>query len=123
MHGHTAAAADGSEEDYQHYEGGAGAMGSYRTTNLTRKPGSIGELEDLVREMDADQGMGSFLHDGEVQEGTEAELDVYSQLERKEHDLLLAAELGKALLEKNQELKKKNEQMTEEIEVSEPIAE
>ena len=36
------------------------------------------------------------------------------QLAQKDRDLTLAAELGKALLEKNNELSKKNEQLVEE---------
>ncbi|KAL5016876.1 hypothetical protein ScPMuIL_006465 [Solemya velum] len=40
--------------------------------------------------------------------------DVYSQLAEKEKDLTLAAELGKALLEQNQELQSQNEQLVEE---------
>lgn len=42
------------------------------------------------------------------------EPDVWSQLQQKESDLLLAAELGKALLEKNEELKKEQERVVEE---------
>ena len=38
---------------------------------------------------------------------TSGESDIYSQLEQKERDLLLAAELGKALLERNEELQRK----------------
>lgn len=41
--------------------------------------------------------------------------DVYTQLAQKEKDLILAAELGKALLERNQELTRQNERMTEEF--------
>ena len=48
--------------------------------------------------------------------------DVYTVLANKERDLLLAAELGKELLEKNEELKKKNDTLVEDytkrIEVS-----
>lgn len=40
--------------------------------------------------------------------------DIYAQLAQKEHDLTLAAELGKALLEKNEDLKRQNEVMEEE---------
>ncbi|VVC97065.1 unnamed protein product [Leptidea sinapis] len=40
--------------------------------------------------------------------------DVWQQLQQKESDLLLAAELGKALLEKNEELKKEQEKACEE---------
>ncbi len=40
--------------------------------------------------------------------------DIYTQLAQKEHDLMLAAELGKALLEQNNELSRKNDQMIDE---------
>ena len=63
--------------------------------------------------------------DGEVytmlaqKEGTQIESqgqesDVYSMLAQKERDLILAAELGKALLEKNQELAIRHQQLIEE---------
>lgn len=49
--------------------------------------------------------------------------DLWTQLQKKESDLLLAAELGKALLEKNEDLAKQQEKMIEEyskkLEVSE----
>lgn len=41
--------------------------------------------------------------------------DVYAQLQQKEKDLILAAELGKALLEKNEELSRQNERIAEEF--------
>ena len=40
---------------------------------------------------------------------------LYHLLEQKERDLLLAAELGKALLEKNEELSQQNEKMAEDF--------
>ncbi|KAG8193467.1 hypothetical protein JTE90_023719 [Oedothorax gibbosus] len=40
--------------------------------------------------------------------------DVYSQLAQREKDLVLAAELGKALLEKNEEISRANERLAEE---------
>ena len=40
--------------------------------------------------------------------------DLYAQLAQKEQDLILAAEIGKSLLEKNEELTKANEKLTEE---------
>ena len=43
--------------------------------------------------------------------GQVMEKDVWAQLHQKEADLLLAAELGKALLEKNEELKKNQEKL------------
>lgn len=42
------------------------------------------------------------------------EQDVWKKLEKKENDLVLAAELGKALLEKNEELTKQQEKLIEE---------
>lgn len=65
------------------------------------------DLEEYVREMSA------------TREATPAvvgatEPDVWTQLQQKESDLLLAAELGKALLDKNEELKKEQERATEE---------
>lgn len=46
-----------------------------------------------------------------------AEKDVWAQLHQKEADLLLAAELGKALLEKNEELKKQQEKLIDDYSV------
>lgn len=40
--------------------------------------------------------------------------DVWTQLQQKDNDLVLAAELGKALLEKNEELKKQLDSVVEE---------
>ncbi|KAF6214429.1 hypothetical protein GE061_009172 [Apolygus lucorum] len=39
--------------------------------------------------------------------------DIYAQLQQKDKDLILAAELGKALLEKNEELSRANERLAE----------
>ena len=44
-----------------------------------------------------------------------SDADVYGQLQQKERDLILAAELGKALLEKNEELSKQNEKIAEDF--------
>lgn len=53
--------------------------------------------------------------DGEIFAGDDDGADdVYRQLAQKEKDLLLAAELGKALLEKNEELSQKYELLQEE---------
>lgn len=46
--------------------------------------------------------------------GTPNDQDLWTQLQKKESDLLLAAELGKALLEKNEDLAKQQEKMIEE---------
>ncbi|XP_049548955.1 bicaudal D-related protein homolog isoform X2 [Anopheles darlingi] len=45
--------------------------------------------------------------------GQVSEKDVWAQLHQKEADLLLAAELGKALLEKNEELTKQHEKLVD----------
>ena len=47
-------------------------------------------------------------------DGLEGDDDIYRQLAQKEKDLLLAAELGKALLEKNEELNRNHELLQEE---------
>lgn len=60
------------------------------------------DLEEYVKEMTTN----------EVKPGSEP--DVWTQLQQKESDLLLAAELGKALLDKNEELKKEQERLMEE---------
>uniref|UniRef100_A0A1Q3FQB0 Uncharacterized protein n=1 Tax=Culex tarsalis TaxID=7177 RepID=A0A1Q3FQB0_CULTA len=49
--------------------------------------------------------------------GQLAEKDVWAQLHQKEADLLLAAELGKALLEKNEELQKQQEKLIDDYSV------
>ncbi|XP_042898401.1 bicaudal D-related protein homolog [Parasteatoda tepidariorum] len=62
-----------------------------------------GDLEDYVSQMENQQAQNNVDAD-----------DVYAQLARKEKDLILAAELGKALLEKNEEISRANEKLTEE---------
>lgn len=64
-----------------------------------------GDLEDYVCEMENQQARNNSSNDCD---------DVYAQLARKEKDLILAAELGKALLEKNEEISRANERLTEE---------
>ncbi|KAK9892332.1 hypothetical protein WA026_019787 [Henosepilachna vigintioctopunctata] len=46
--------------------------------------------------------------------GSNVNDDLWTQLQQKENDLVLAAELGKALLDKNEELKKQQEILIEE---------
>lgn len=65
------------------------------------------DLEEYVREMSATR------EPGPVASGPQ-EPDVWAQLQQKESDLLLAAELGKALLDKNEELKKEQDRVAEE---------
>ncbi|XP_036327515.1 bicaudal D-related protein homolog [Rhagoletis pomonella] len=74
--------------------------------------GSI-NLEDYVTAMEARS---------KALDRQQSEVDVWAQLQQKESDILLAAELGKALLEKNEELVKQQEKLIEDystkIEVS-----
>lgn len=62
----------------------------------------LGELEDYLHEI---RGRDVESRDTD---------DVYTQLAQKEKDLLLAAEIGKELLERNSELSRQNERLTEE---------
>ena len=57
----------------------------------------------------------SGVFSGQESNVSDHDQDIYGLLEQKERDLLLAAELGKALLEKNEELSTTNEKMAEEF--------
>lgn len=65
-------------------------------------------LEEYILEMENRSAIDQSLA-GNVSE------DVWTQLQQKENDLVLAAELGKALLEKNEELKKQKDALEEEF--------
>ncbi|KAJ8683018.1 hypothetical protein QAD02_018810, partial [Eretmocerus hayati] len=72
---------------------------------LPRKEGHCGEpyaLEDMISSL---QTRGSSIED--------LSEDPMELLRQRERDLVLAAELGKALLERNQELTKQSEALTE----------
>jgi len=77
-------------------------------------------LEDYIYEVES-RGSGSRSGGDAVTSGApglglgQEDLDVYVQLQQKEKDLILAAELGKALLEKNEELSRQNERIAEEF--------
>ncbi|KAH6934382.1 hypothetical protein HPB50_023889 [Hyalomma asiaticum] len=75
------------------------------TTGASHSP-MLGELEDYLHEI---RGREVAPDDDEAEPG-----DVYSQLAQKEKDLLLAAEIGKELLERNSDLSRQNERLTEE---------
>lgn len=65
------------------------------------------ELEDYVYEMEC--------RAEELAQGNENEEgDVHARLAQKERDLILAAELGKALLDRNEILVQQNERLAEE---------
>ncbi|XP_067015291.2 bicaudal D-related protein homolog [Anabrus simplex] len=63
-------------------------------------------LEDYIYEMESRSMQPS---------ADPEDLDIYAQLQQKEKDLILAAELGKALLEKNEELSRQNERIAEDF--------
>lgn len=64
-------------------------------------------LEQYITEMESRSSTG-------VVDAPNYSEDLWTQLQQKENDLQIAAELGKALLEKNKELEKQNEAIIEE---------
>lgn len=82
-----------------------------RPTNSTPSLGQH-RLDDYII-MEQQQQSSSSLVDLPVPLGSNLQ-ELYAQLVQKERDLLLAAQLGKALLEKNEELGLQNEKMAEE---------
>ena len=70
---------------------------------------SHNELDDEL----VDGEKGKLANKSDFSDGV-SEGDVRAQLAQKEKDLILAAELGKALLEKNEELSQQNERIAEE---------
>lgn len=81
-------------------------LGMQPTTGASHSP-MLGELEDYLHEIRGRDVAAD--DDDEADPG-----DVYSQLAQKEKDLLLAAEIGKELLERNSDLSRQNERLTEE---------
>ena len=64
-----------------------------------------------AKDDDIEEKMGK----NEDEKMSEEVTDVRALLAQKEKDLILAAELGKALLEKNEDLSQQNEKMAEEF--------
>ena len=67
----------------------------------------------LPQELQDDGGRGGG-GGGQTEEVPTAD-GLYAQLEQKDKDLTLAAELGNVLLEKNEELRRQNEALEEEF--------
>ncbi|XP_015042938.1 bicaudal D-related protein homolog isoform X1 [Drosophila pseudoobscura] len=82
--------------------GGGGAANLASESVYDHHSSLIGDSIDLEHYISA---MEARRHDNEP--------DVWAQLQQKESDILLAAELGKALLEKNEELVKQQEKLIE----------
>ncbi len=131
--GAAAAAVNDDEEDE------AARQRRYVRERLERKPSEQITLDDIIYEMQASRGAVAGPPSGQTgpdraaaaesgvfsSSSQENGVDLYSQLEQKERDLVLAAELGKALLDKNEELSRQNERIAEEfsarLEVSEKL--
>jgi len=84
-----------------------------------RKPSEQFTVDDFQYEMEMrTQNRGSLGNGVPIaaESGvfSEENSDMYAQLEQKERDLMLAAELGKVLLDKNEELSRQNEVIAEE---------
>ena len=61
-------------------------------------PGTtLGEEDSMCRVTD-------IMEEEEEGEAKKVEVDIYKVIQEKEHDLVLAAELGKVLLDKNEEI-------------------
>ena len=87
-----------------------------------RKPSEQFTVDDFLYEMESrPQNRGSSLGPTTPMAAAESGVfseensDMYAQLEQKERDLVLAAELGKVLLDKNEELSRQNERIAEEF--------
>lgn len=65
-------------------------------------------LEDYIVEMENRSAIPKPSPNSDIND------DLWAQLQQKENDLVLAAELGKALLSSNEELKKKYENVVDE---------
>ncbi|XP_062617267.1 bicaudal D-related protein homolog isoform X2 [Saccostrea cucullata] len=85
---------------------------SLEADDLSRDYGDLKEYSVSGDNMAEGPGVGE---EGGFLGEEEEEMDVYAQLEQKQKDLTLAAELGKALLEKNEDLERRNEQIMEEF--------
>jgi coiled-coil domain-containing protein 64 len=85
-----------------------------------RKPSEQFTLDDFHYEMETRPQnrlnglVAAATESGVFSAVTEENSDVYVQLEQKERDLMLATELGKVLLDKNDELSRMNERIAEE---------
>ena len=84
-------------------------MGGYGTEEMGSDAMGGYSLDDYIYSLEARGGeRAGQLHGQDT-------ADIYGQLQQKERDLILAAELGKALLEKNEDLSKQNEKIAEDF--------
>lgn len=100
------------------------SSGKFRPRTYQEEMGTTKyELEDYIYEMECRQTEAAQ-RQNELDEETQ---DIYTRLAQKEQDLILAAELGKALLERNEVLVQQNEKLAEDyshkLEVSRVVVE
>lgn len=78
---------------------------------------SVANLDDYIYELE-NRSQSKLNHNSDKESPNramgESDENLLSQLQQKEKDLILAAELGKALLDRNEELSRANEKITEE---------
>lgn len=109
-----------TDRSHVHPSGGGTSTGDQH-----RKGSDQFSLDDLIYEMESrpnnastpkSNGESGVFSASEGDHGCSSgsQADIYAQLEQKERDLVLAAELGKALLDKNEDLSRQNERITEE---------
>ncbi|RWS30098.1 bicaudal D-related protein-like protein [Leptotrombidium deliense] len=79
---------------------------------MTEKSGDRAQLEDYIYELETRKTADK--NESDDSNHLSDTTDIASQLANKEKDLILAAELGKALLERNELLTRANERITEE---------
>ncbi|CAG2160348.1 unnamed protein product [Oppiella nova] len=83
------------------------------------KSRNVANLDDYIYELEtrSDAKVNNFYNKKDLtinEMSCESSANLLSQLQQKEKDLILAAELGKALLDRNEELSRANEKITEE---------
>ena len=98
------------------------------TGNTSEQVGPEKQMSDLVAEAEKSNSLiaySSYNNEDQMQKGSNTSSgacsgvdhtpDVYAQLSQKEKDLVLAAELGKALLGKNEDLARQNEKLQDDF--------
>ena len=81
---------------------------------------SVANLDDYIYELEnrtrSESKLNKSFENPELTDSAmnKSDENLLSQLQQKEKDLILAAELGKALLDRNEELSRANEKITEE---------
>ncbi|XP_018803431.1 PREDICTED: bicaudal D-related protein homolog isoform X1 [Bactrocera latifrons] len=125
---------DRDDPAMRHHQNGlhsASAINHKQPTTLMSSPSSSMSLSSSLSSSSSPSSSTNILHNSSIGsinledyitameartkalDRQQSEVDVWAQLQQKESDILLAAELGKALLEKNEELVKQHEKLIE----------